>query len=78
MSRFQFLAATTEARNEQLKSGALVFRTIGFGALGVGLWEPLSGDASGNPLLIAALIVISVVLFYGSHRLLGRIKEKTG
>ena len=67
----RFFSETRTARNEQFKSGALIMRTVGFGALGVGLWDPLSGGSDGNALLIGALIVTSLVFFYTAHRLLG-------
>lgn len=71
-----FYADHLEGKNEQLKSAATILRTVGFGALGVGLWEPLSERSSDSILITLLLILMSFMLFYGSHKMLGQIESE--
>ena len=70
------LRGSREARNEQRKALSLILRTIGFGAIGVGLWEPLSTRSYEGLLLSLPLILISGVLFMLSLRQLAQLEEE--
>ncbi|WP_298912422.1 hypothetical protein [uncultured Algimonas sp.] len=69
------LKGTREARNEQRKSISVIFRTIGFGALGVGLWEPLSQRSVDGILLSVPLALISIGMFAFGLRYLAELED---
>ena len=73
---FQAVCGLTQSQERAAVSAATILRTIGFGALGVGLWEPLSSDSGSGALLTAGLVAISCVLFIVAHGFLGLMENE--
>ena len=70
------LKGSGKARNEQRKSIAIILRTIAFGFLGVGFWDPLSSRSWDGLLLSIPLALMSGVLFVLSLSVLSRLESE--